>query len=86
MSIEIKNVSRYFSDTGNEVLKNIDLTSRDGEFFCLLGPSGCGKSTLLNQVAGLDKPDEGEIIVNGKKVTEPGPDRIMIFQEAALCP
>lgn len=86
MSIEIKNVSRYFSDTNNEVLKNIDLTIRDGEFFCLLGPSGCGKSTLLNQVAGLDKPDEGEIFINGKKITEPGPDRIMIFQESALFP
>jgi NitT/TauT family transport system ATP-binding protein len=53
---------------------------------CLVGPSGCGKTTLLNILAGLDKPTEGEIVLNGRPVTETGPDRIMVFQENALFP
>jgi NitT/TauT family transport system ATP-binding protein len=64
----------------------VDLEIRAGEFLCLLGPSGCGKSTILNMVAGLDVPSSGEIVVNGKKVTGPGPDRTVMFQESALFP
>ncbi len=86
MDIEIKNVCKSFASTHKEVLRNIDLKIGEGEFVCLLGPSGCGKSTLLNLIAGLDKPDSGEILFGGKPVTEPGPERIMIFQEAALFP
>ena len=86
MDIEIKNVCKSFASTNKEVLRNIDLKIDEGEFVCLLGPSGCGKSTLLNLIAGLDKPDSGEILFGGKPVTEPGPDRTMIFQEAALFP
>ena len=66
--------------------ENIDLTINDGEFVCIVGPSGCGKSTLLNILAGLDKPTEGEIILNGHEVDGTGPDRIMVFQENALFP
>jgi NitT/TauT family transport system ATP-binding protein len=51
-----------------------------------VGPSGCGKTTLLNILAGLDKPSEGEVILNGHPVTETGPDRTMVFQENALFP
>ena len=86
MDIEIKNVCKSFASTNKEVLRDIDLKIDEGEFVCLLGPSGCGKSTLLNLIAGLDKPDSGEILFGGKPVTEPGPDRTMIFQEAALFP
>ena len=67
-------------------IDNIDLTINDGEFVCIVGPSGCGKSTLLNILAGLDKPTEGEIILNGHEVDGTGPDRIMVFQENALFP
>jgi NitT/TauT family transport system ATP-binding protein len=67
-------------------IENIDLTINDGEFVCIVGPSGCGKSTLLNILAGLDKPTEGEIILNGHEVDGTGPDRIMVFQENALFP
>jgi NitT/TauT family transport system ATP-binding protein len=57
-----------------------------GEFVCLLGPSGCGKSTCLGLIAGLDRPDQGSIFVEGRPVTGPGPDRAMLFQEPALFP
>ncbi|EIJ66629.1 hypothetical protein BD31_I2186, partial [Candidatus Nitrosopumilus salaria BD31] len=55
-------------------------------FVCLVGPSGCGKSTFLRIVAGLEKPDEGQILFDGRPVTETGPERIMVFQEGALFP
>ncbi|WP_238536034.1 ATP-binding cassette domain-containing protein, partial [Candidatus Nitrosopumilus salarius] len=51
-----------------------------------MGPSGCGKSTFLRIVAGLEKPDEGQILFDGRPVTETGPERIMVFQEGALFP
>src|SRR5207302_7083424 len=57
-----------------------------GEFVCLLGPSGSGKSTVLNLLAGLERPDSGEILMNGRPVTEPGPDRAVLFQDPALFP
>jgi len=67
-------------------LQGIDLDLTAGEFVCLLGPSGCGKSTLMNAVAGFQMPSAGSILVEGNKVTGPGPDRAMVFQEYALFP
>ena len=67
-------------------IENGRLSVEEGQFVCFVGPSGCGKSTLLNIIAGLDKPTSGEVILNGRRVTEPGPDRIMVFQDNALFP
>jgi NitT/TauT family transport system ATP-binding protein len=86
--IQISQVGKVFSTGGSDViaLKNINLDVKPGEFICLLGPSGCGKSTLLNAVAGFSLPTSGSILVDGKPVQEPGPDRGMVFQEYALFP
>ncbi|HSB46810.1 MAG TPA: ABC transporter ATP-binding protein [Candidatus Bilamarchaeum sp.] len=67
-------------------LEGIDLEVHEGEFLCIVGPSGCGKSTLLNIIAGLVKPDRGRVLVGGKEVAGPGPDRVVMFQESALFP
>ncbi|OGR87535.1 MAG: nitrate/sulfonate/bicarbonate ABC transporter ATP-binding protein [Elusimicrobia bacterium RIFCSPLOWO2_01_FULL_60_11] len=67
-------------------LKDISFDVREGEFVCLVGPSGCGKSTLLNLIAGLEKQDSGSILLDGKPVNGPGPDRVVVFQEGALFP
>lgn len=92
MKLQVRNLSKRFkTSNSNKVeyvtaIENIDLTINDGEFVCITGPSGCGKSTLLNILAGLDKPTEGEIILNGHEINGTGPDRIMVFQENALFP
>ncbi len=65
---------------------NVNLSIEEGQFVCFVGPSGCGKSTILNIIAGLEKPTEGELVLNGQSVFETGPDRIMVFQENALFP
>lgn len=67
-------------------VRDINLSIDDGQFVCFVGPSGCGKTTLLNILAGLDKPTEGEVILDGHPVSETGPDRVMVFQENALFP
>jgi NitT/TauT family transport system ATP-binding protein len=86
--LEAKNIVKYFThDSHNlKALGGINLKIESGDFVCLVGPSGCGKSTFLRIVAGLEKPDEGQIIFDGHPVTETGPERIMVFQEGALFP
>ena len=92
MKLQVRNLSKKFKSTSSDkagyvnAIENIDLTIGDGEFVSIVGPSGCGKTTLLNILAGLDKPTEGEIILNGHEIDGTGPDRIMVFQENALFP
>jgi nitrate/nitrite transport system ATP-binding protein len=87
--IEIDHVDRIFPlpDGGRYIaLKNIELKINQGEFISLIGHSGCGKSTLLNMISGLDKPTFGGVIMEGKEITEPGPERMVVFQNYSLLP
>ncbi len=92
MKIEVKQLCKTFApsqtraSTDTEVLKEINFVIREGEVLCLLGPSGCGKTTVLNIIAGFQKPTRGEVLVNGRRVEGPGPDRGVIFQEHGLFP
>jgi NitT/TauT family transport system ATP-binding protein len=86
-TITFKNVSKTFVGRKEvRALDGISLTINEGEFVALLGPSGCGKSTLLNLLAGFEKTTEGTLLFDGATVTRPGPDRGVVFQEAALFP
>jgi nitrate ABC transporter ATP-binding subunit len=84
----IENVSKvYPTPTGPfTVIENIDLTVYEGEFICIIGHSGCGKSTLLDMVSGFRKPTEGEVRLQSKRITQPGPDRMVVFQNYSLLP
>ena len=85
--IEFKNINKYYGD--NQVLKNISLNVEKGQFVTLLGPSGCGKSTLLRCLSGLEEISSGQIIMDGKDITDLEPkDRNigMVFQHYSLFP
>lgn len=73
-------------DSPYTVLDGVDLKVREGEFVCIIGHSGCGKSTLLNMVAGFNTPSEGIVLLQDQPITEPGPDRMMVFQNYCLLP
>ena len=77
-----------FRRDGNavEVLEDINLEIREGEFVCILGPSGCGKSTVLNIVGGFIQPTSGEVRIDGERVRGPDPRRIFVFQERGVFP
>jgi len=77
-------IGKKFGDV--RVLEDIHLSVREGEFVCLLGPSGCGKSTLLNIVGGFIEPLEGEVRIDGERVSGPDPRRIFVFQERGVFP
>lgn len=86
--IEIKNACKGYGYNGSrsEVLKDINLSLEEGEFVVIVGYSGSGKSTLINLISGLVKPDSGEATIEGRKITEPGPDRGLVFQNYSLLP
>ncbi|MGI4837492.1 MAG: ABC transporter ATP-binding protein [Janthinobacterium lividum] len=89
--ISLTSVSKRFASPGHgkpdtEVLRNVSLSLADGEFVCLLGPSGCGKSTILNMVAGFEHADSGAVLLDGKPITQPGPERGVVFQQPTLFP
>lgn len=86
--LELKNVSLSYGRGRDrtEVLDDINLSIEEGEFLALVGFSGAGKTSLISLIAGLVSPDEGTILLNGKPVTEPGPDRGVVFQSYSLMP
>jgi len=86
--LELNNVSKSYGDGADrtDVLSGIDLTIEEGEFVAIVGFSGSGKTTLINLIAGLAQPDRGEVLLHGKPVTEPGPDRGLVFQSYSLMP
>ncbi|MBY0122686.1 ABC transporter ATP-binding protein [Bacillus sp. S/N-304-OC-R1] len=89
MYLSIDGIEKSFINERNnriQVLDDISLNIDKGSFVSIVGPSGCGKSTMLYLIAGLEKADKGEIKIDGKKVTQPGPDRVVVFQEAGLFP
>jgi ABC-type nitrate/sulfonate/bicarbonate transport system ATPase subunit len=88
--LTLHGLSRSFPGRGGQApvlaLQPTDLAVEAGEFVAIIGPSGCGKSTLLRIVAGLDTPSQGEVRLDGRRVTAPGPDRGMVFQSYTLFP
>ena len=87
-TLDIKNITISFGKGSDKVtaVEDINLSIEAGSFICILGPSGCGKSTLLNSIAGFVKPTSGHIYLDSKEVSEPGPDRGMVFQQYSLLP
>ncbi|MEH1968763.1 ABC transporter ATP-binding/substrate-binding protein [Nostoc sp.] len=89
MFVAVDQIDKVFELTGGGkyiALKGIDLQIKKGEFVSLIGHSGCGKSTLLNMIAGLDLPTEGLVTLEGQRITKPGPDRMVVFQNYSLLP
>jgi nitrate transport ATP-binding subunits C and D len=87
--LDIDYVDKVFPLSGGRyyvALKGINLTIQQGEFISLIGHSGCGKSTLLNMIAGLERPSQGGVVLEGREVTRPGPDRMVVFQNYSLLP
>jgi NitT/TauT family transport system ATP-binding protein len=86
--LEVKALSRRFEGESGPVtaLENIELCAHRRELLCVIGASGCGKSTLIRILAGLDQPSAGEVLLDGKPVRGPGPDRGMVFQGYTLFP
>ncbi|MBR3544405.1 MAG: ABC transporter ATP-binding protein, partial [Treponema sp.] len=84
--LEIKGVNRIYRDeeTVVQVLSDVNLSVEKGELVSIIGLSGCGKTTLLRLIAGLDKPQSGELLLNGERITKPSPSRGYVFQRDGL--
>ncbi len=87
-NIQFNQIGREFMRDGQstKVIDGFDLTVHDKEFVAIVGPSGCGKTTCMRMAAGLDFPTSGTLTVSGAKITQPGPDRAVVFQQFALFP
>lgn len=88
VKVKIENVVKKYNTRKGEMiaLNGVNLDIKENEFICVVGPSGCGKSTLLNIIAGLHEPTSGRVLVDGKEVDGPGPERGVVFQQYALFP
>ena len=88
VALEVKALGKTFESAGGEVtaLKDINFKTYKREFVCVIGPSGCGKSTLIRILAGLESATSGSVLLDGKEVHGPGPDRGMVFQGYTLFP
>ncbi len=86
--LDVQGVGKTYilNDARIEALRDANLTVRKGEFVCLIGASGCGKSTLLRMIAGFEEPSAGSLLMWGKPVDGPAPDRGMVFQDYGLFP
>lgn len=86
--LQVKNLGREFETPQGPItaLRNINFETYQREFVCVIGPSGCGKSTLIRILAGLEQPSSGAVLLDGKAVQGPGPDRGMVFQGYTLFP
>jgi NitT/TauT family transport system ATP-binding protein len=89
VALEVKGVGRHFTRSGGQTLRaleNVSFSIANSEIVSLVGPSGCGKSTLLRMVAGFDFPDAGGLLLDGRRITAPGQDRGVVFQQPQLYP
>jgi nitrate/nitrite transport system ATP-binding protein len=86
--LDLKSVSKAYDSAGgrSQILENINLSIREGEFVSIVGYSGAGKTTLINTISGLVRPDEGSVTLNGVPITGPSPDRAIVFQNYSLLP
>ena len=90
IKIECRSVSKIFKQRGGKVqipvLNSISLSVVENEFLVIVGPGQCGKTTLLRIIGGLETPTTGSVLLDGKEVSGPGPDRGMVFQKYTLFP
>lgn len=86
--LSLENVSKVYDTPKGPytVLEDVNLTIAEGEFVCIIGHSGCGKSTMLNMISGFNQPTSGTVKLHGEPIVEPGPDRMMVFQNYCLLP
>jgi bicarbonate transport system ATP-binding protein len=86
--LRFENVSKVYPTAKGPytVLTDVNFNVEAGEFICVIGHSGCGKSTLLNMVSGFSQPSSGSVTLKGREITQPGPDRMVVFQNYALLP
>src|SRR5438552_1638099 len=82
----LENISKSFPNSTVHALRDVSLTCEPGEFVVVVGPSGCGKSTLLNIAAGMIRADSGNVTLDDRSITKPGPERAMVFQDHGLFP
>jgi len=87
-SVTLRDVSKSYGEEwlSDDVLKDVSIDFPAGELTVIVGPSGCGKSTLVNIMAGFEKPDKGQVLVDGEVIHGPAKDRMVVFQETALIP